>query len=184
MVAFQILDGFGFYDFYGSLWFQLGLNWVRIFWFVAGFSCVLMYRKYPLREFWVKVGRRFILFSCVGLFLTLVVPFNIDLRQIWFYEAAASIGLNLVFLSVLVWINRFSVYASSFFVLLTVRAILPVSVFFNPAEVLAFMILGSLFAVKEFKLNIGNRFLEFLGRHALALYILHFLVISTKRFFP
>ena len=182
MVVFQTLDGFGFYDLYGSSWFQFGLNWVRLFWFVSGFSCVLMYRKYSLKRFWLKVARRFALFTAVGLFLALVVPFNIDVTQIWFYEAVSSIALNLVFLSVLVCINRFSVYVASLFVLLTAQTTLRISVMFNPLEVLAFMILGCLLATKEFELNIKNRFLEFLGRHALVLYVLHFLIISTKRF--
>lgn len=182
MVVFQTLDGFGFYDLYGSQWFQFGLNWVRLFWFVAGFSCVLMFRKYDLKKFWFKVAYRFTLFSCVGLLLALVVPFNIDITQIWFNEAVSSIALNLVFLSMLVCINRFSVYVASLFVLLTVQITLPVNVMFNPFEVLAFMTLGCLLATKEFRLNIKNRFLEFLGRHALVLYVLHFLIISTKRF--
>ena len=182
MIVFQTVDAFGLYDLYGSQWFQFGLNWVRIFWFVSGFSAVLMYKKYSRKRFWVKVGRRFVLFSCVGLFLTFLVPFNIDPYQVWLYEAVASIGLNLVFLSVLVTINKFSIYVASLFVLLTVQTTLPVNVMFNPFEVLAFMILGCLLATKEFKSKIKNRFLEFLGRHALVLYVLHFLIISTKRF--
>ncbi|TET19317.1 DUF1624 domain-containing protein [Candidatus Bathyarchaeota archaeon] len=183
MVAFQIADAFGFYDLYGSSWFQFGLNWVRLFWFVSGFSAVLMYRKYSVKRFWSKVAYRFTLFSCVGLLLALVVPFNIDVTQIWFYEAVSSIGLNLIFVSVLVYVNRLSVYVASLFVLLTAQITIALNVMFNPLEVLAFMILGSILATKDFNLNIKNRFLEFLGRHGLLLYVLHFLIIACKRFF-
>lgn len=188
MVVFQTLDGFGFYDLYGSSWFQFGLNWVRLFWFVSGFSCVLMCRKYNLKRFWLKVAYRFTLFSAVGLSLAFIVPFNIPqvwiMPNIWLYEAVGSIGLNLVFLSVLVWIDKISVYVASLFILLTAQITIALNVMFNPFEVLAFMILGSILATSEFNLNIKNRFLEFLGRHALLLYVSHFLIIASKRLFP
>lgn len=176
MVIFQTVDAFGFYDLYGSMWFQFGFNWVRIFWFVSGFSCVLMFRKYNFKRFWSKVVYRFALFSSIGLFLTLVVPFNI--QNIWVSEAVASIGLNLVFLSVLICVNRFSVYVASLFVLLTLHKTLPLNVMFNPFEVLAFMILGSMLSYVSFKVNVKNKFLEFLGRHALIFYVSHYLIIA------
>ena len=178
MVVFQTIDAFKLIDLYGvPQLYVLSRCWTFMFWLVAGFSCMLMKKKYPPKKFWLKVGWRFLKFSAVGWFLMLLVPFNIP--EPWLNEAVASIGLNLIFLSFIVALNRIEIFVASLGVLIALNWLVKLNVLFSPFEVLSFMLIGAILAMKPSDIQIRFRPLEFLGRHALLFYVGHFLIISV-----
>lgn len=178
MVSFQTANALKLLDLYGNpILFHFGeLSWVFIFWFASGFSVMLMRQKYTNQHFWRKLILRFVEFSIIGYFLIWFVPFNIP--NPYFYEALGSIALNSLILGAIIYFKRIEICISCLAVCLALYQVIPLNIYFNPFEVLSFMLLGSILALNPPKTQIRFRILEFFGRHALIFYVGHFIIIG------
>ena len=100
MIVFQLFDmfskDFGLYNtHYHTIKY---VNWFPMFIIIAGFSLELMFDKYDVKTFYLKVLRRFLLFTLVSWFMIFWCQFKVN-PLLFDGEIVGAIGLNLAFLS-------------------------------------------------------------------------------------
>lgn len=149
MVVFQLLNmfsrDFGLYSNY--YWFIKYVNWFPFFMVLVGFSVKLMFDKYG-KAFLSKSFLRIVKLVGSGFFLVWFVEFQVGGL---FDEAISSIGLNLVVLSVLLFVFdgfKFKVYLFGFlsFLFLFLDRFSLLVGGFNPFWCLSFMFFGVVLA--------------------------------------
>ncbi len=172
MVSFQLADAVKAINLYAFR----HATWVLLFWFISGFSLTLMHQKYPFKKFWLKLIGRFVELSALGFFLMVYVPFNIP--NPWFYEALGSIALNSLFLGIILYFQKAHVQLCCLVICLAVLQNVSLDLYFNPFLALSFMLVGSIIALNPPKSQVRFKPLEFIGRHALTFYVVHFLLIG------
>lgn len=150
MIFCQMADMFSLaFNLYAMTWLQF-FNWFPIFMVIAGFSCKLMFDKYDVERFYLKVLKRFLLFASIGLLLIWWCQMRVTSVLIFDTEVVGAIGLNLLFLSFwflfttkfknnkllnLIWFS----FWCSMMILCTRTLNLG---FFNPFFLLSFMMFG------------------------------------------
>jgi len=195
MLFFQLLDMFSTYNLYGQHWFYV-VNWVPIFFIVAGFSSNLMFQKYGTKRFYIKVLRRFMFFSCIGFFLTSWCGFTANSLFIFDRDVVGAIGLNLLLSSLLF---LFSSKISNIFhnvlwfgfcgsIMFILNWLFPLDVIFSPFVMLMYMCFGVALAfLRETKiLRIAHyiekipfsKVLRYFGEHSLFFYFFHFAIFQ------
>jgi len=193
MLFFQLLDMFSNYDLYGMTWFRY-INWVSTFFIVAGFSTELMFEKYGVKRFYIKVLKRFIFFSCIGFFLTFWCEFEAKSLFVFDRDVVGSIGLNLILLSFLfLFTSKISnvFYNATWFsfcglTMIILSHLVPLDVIFNPFITLFYMSIGaSLAFLKDTKISVFANYIEkipsakvlaYFGKHSLFFYFFHFAI--------
>lgn len=174
MIPVQILDALHIFPYNYWLWDWFS-GWLYGFWTVAGWSCVLMSRKYKGKAFIKKVVRRFLELTLVGVLLAWTVPFPI--RCVWWQEAVACIGFNLLFFALLVYVNKLWIYLLGIPTFALLYHFLPFNVMFEPFAVQCCFCVGASLSYLHIK-DVKNGLVEWVGRNSLWLYVAHYLVIA------
>jgi uncharacterized membrane protein len=100
MIVFQLFDMFSKdFGLYNTHYHMIKyVNWFPMFIIIAGFSLELMFDKYNVKTFYLKVLSRFLLFTLVSWFMIYWCQFKVD-PLLFDGEIVGAIGLNLAFLS-------------------------------------------------------------------------------------
>ena len=192
MIFFQLLDMFSDYNLYGQHWFYV-VNWVPIFFVVAGFSSNLMFMKYGVKRFYVKVLRRFTFFASIGFFLVYWCEFKAKSLLVFDADVVGSIGLNLLLLSILflftvktsnikhnvLWFGFWSLF------MFVLNWLFPLDVIFSPFYMLFLMCIGIYLAFLKEKIPFQyikkipfRKVLAYFGKHPLFFYFFHFAIFQ------
>jgi len=104
MIFFQTLNYFSInlgYD-TGLYWFFRYWNWLPIFMCCAGFGLGLLFEVSSLKTFWVKLLKRFAVFTFFGV-CWLWFEGAVNPLEVFRYEVISAIGLSSVFAGILIF---------------------------------------------------------------------------------
>gem|GEM_PF-6535673 len=156
MIGFQLFDmfskDFGLYDtHYHAIRY---VNWFPMFMIIAGFSLELMFDKYNVRTFYLKVLRRFLLFTLISWFMIFWCQFKVN-PLLFDGEIVGAIGLNLALLSLffsVIALQRNKFFRIAWFgswcvIMVVLNGVLQIQLgFFNVFWLQSFMMFGVLLA--------------------------------------
>lgn len=156
MIVFQLFDmfskDFGLYNtHYHTIRY---VNWFPMFIIIAGFSLELMFDKYDVKTFYLKVLSRFLFFTLVSWFMIFWCQFKVN-PLLFDGEIIGAIGLNLAFLSLFFLVEvlqrskvlRIAWFGSWCVIMVVLNGVLQIQPgFFNVFWLQSFMMFGVLLA--------------------------------------